>query len=347
MANIHCPKYEQHYENIKKYYKQGISNKEIVTLLNDPRITKPSQISKIASRLGVSKKTNKMAYKYFEEKDKQALELIKNGMSCTQAAKNLNLDAQTMTARLKKFYGLNVLPDGKKTINSQYFDIIDTEEKAYWLGFLFADGCVSDRNEIEVTLQECDKKHLEKLCKAINSSHKIRGRQIKGNNKTYNAVRLSFKDTNISNALKKHGCIPRKSNVVQVPDLASQELYRHFFRGYFDGNGSITNRGKTYISCGISCGSKDFSYAFIDYAKEIVKVYFSMKIDTRSKNNVYNPVTTSRYEALRFLNFLYDESTVYLDRKYQQYLNICRSESISLETLNYEDGIKRGWRNVD
>lgn len=52
----------------------------------------------------------------------------------------LHMDAISMSGRLKRFYNFSVLPDGKKAINSNFFHDIDTEEKAYWLGFLYADG---------------------------------------------------------------------------------------------------------------------------------------------------------------------------------------------------------------
>ena len=94
-----------------------------------------------------------------------------------------------------------------------------------------------------------------------------------------------------------------------------------------------------------SCASISFCRSIEAYAADILKIRMIILKDNRSKN--YEVKTTSRVEAFSFLKHMYNNSKIYLDRKYNQYLNICRSESILPETLNDEDGIKRGWRNVD
>ena len=57
------------------------------------------------------------------------------------------------------------------TFDEHSFDVIDTEEKAYWLGFLYADGNVSNtKNEVGITLQSSDIKHLYKFKTFLKSS---------------------------------------------------------------------------------------------------------------------------------------------------------------------------------
>lgn len=147
----------------------------------------------------------------------------------------------------------------------------------------------------------------------------------------------------MANGLISHGCRNSKSLNIEMPDLTSKELYRHFIRGFFDGDGHI-NRRQEFIGIEFTCASKSFILSLMAYAIDIANIKLTAKKDPRS--NAYKLVSTSRWEAVRFIQHLYDNSSVYLHRKYEQYLSICRSETISLKSLSNEDGIKRGWRKV-
>lgn len=344
MANIHSTKYGKYYNAIKKYYNEGKSYKEIINLLNAPEINSPGQISKILSSLGVTTHKEDNKWKNFVEIDTKALEMIKSGISCTKTAKILGIDQQSMNKRLKQHYGLKVLLDGKKNVDSNYFDNIDAEDKAYWLGFMFADGYVSDDDSIELCVKSADRSHLEKFKSDIKSEHKIGSKIIYLDGKQYRANRISFTDHHLAQALRKLGCINFKSLIIEFPDLQSLELYRHFVRGFFDGDGSILNHKSTYIQCEITCGSCNFIRSLQDYLEELVLIKTFIKKDNRS--NAYKLVTGSRYEAFRMAEYLYKDSSIYLSRKYAQYKNVCRSENFLQVSLNDEDGIKRGWRKV-
>ena len=326
-------------------YKKNTPLKEIVSIINDPEITNTTQISRIASRLGISKKSNYYIEK-FREKDLAAIEMIKQGNSCTKVAKNLHVDLQSMMKRLKDVYNFTVLPDGKKYANVYFFDDINTEEKAYWLGFLYADGYIGKQNNLELCIQEYDRNHLIKFAKALDAKQKITQKSIKLNDKMYTAAKISLKDKHLVEALEKHGCTTNKTFTIKMPSLKSKELYRHFIRGYFDGDGSIY-RMKSYISAEFSCASLIFLQELKAYAEDVVKIKMSIREDLRSLNKLYKLETTSRCEGFRFLQHLYEKSTIYLNRKYNQYCEYCRSEFILPETLNNQDGIKREWRNVN
>lgn len=345
MSNIHSPKFDKYYEDVKKYYSEGKTNKEIVNLLNCSEITNPRQISKIAYTLGITKrKINTKNKEKFKEKDEKAIELIKQGLSCTEVAKMLNIDQQSMNFRLKKYYDFTVLSDGKKEVNGHFFDKIDTEEKAYWLGFFYADGYVGKNNEVELCLCERDKQHVAKFKEHIKSKHSIVRKKICLKGKVFYAYRISIKDTDLANGLKKHGCMNNKSYCIEMPQLKSKDLYRHFIRGFFDGDGAIM-RKKDYVCISITSASESFCNSLVSYCDEIVGIKLFKKEYTNE--NAFDLRTMARNEGIIFLHHLYDDCSVYLDRKYDQYQRICRSEMISLKSLNDKDGIKRGWRNVD
>ena len=100
-----------------------------------------------------------------EIKYNKGLNMYLNGISTTKISKELKISRSRFSDYLKQ-QGIKVdrLPH-KKKINENIFEIIDTEEKAYWLGFLYADGCIAsgERSDIELSLQLLDKEHLQKF----------------------------------------------------------------------------------------------------------------------------------------------------------------------------------------
>lgn len=121
-----------------------------------------------------------------------------------------------------------------------FFEDIDSETKAYWFGFVLADGCVlldCRSPGLVINLQHGDKSHLELFLEDICSNHSIRLRHNKSRNSV--SVSLAIRSAKIANDLASHGCIPRKTwNPTRITGVADH-LFVHFARGYFDGNGTI------------------------------------------------------------------------------------------------------------
>ena len=126
-----------------------------------------------------------------------------------------------------------------------YFEKIDLEEKAYWLGFMFADGYIVDnsnrygQDEFGISLSEKDKDHLEKFKKSIKATNPIL--IYKRNSKTPGEplARILLTSQKTANDLIDKGCIKQKSLVLKPPKNVPNELIHHFLRGFFDGDGSI------------------------------------------------------------------------------------------------------------
>ena len=136
-------------------------------------------------------------------------------------------------------------------MNYNYFDSIDTEEKAYWLGFIFADGNISKSERIykgkikkgnyrfEVSLKDTDREHLEKFAKEISFEKEIK---ISQTNSKAKRCRLYFNNKHFWNTLNNYGCTPNKSLTLKFPNISifkDTSLIKHFIRGYVDGDGSI------------------------------------------------------------------------------------------------------------
>jgi hypothetical protein len=141
-------------------------------------------------------------------------------------------------------------------LNHNYFDQIDTEDKAYFLGLLFADGnnYVKSKNRkyytISIVLQERDKKILEKMRDTIAPGYNLYFYKPKNKN-CQNTYKLSIRNKHLSDQLSSLGCVPAKSLILKFPNhniFKNKNLIKHFIRGYFDGDGclGIYNLKKNY-----------------------------------------------------------------------------------------------------
>lgn len=200
------------------------------------------------------------------------------------------------------------------------FKIIDTEEKAYWLGFLYADGCVgSVESKIELSLAERDFHHIEKFRNFIGINNKISYRP-----KT-KAYRYSFRSESCKQDLINKGCVPKKSLILKYPtyEQVPKKFSKDFIRGYFDGDGWFTNTPSCF-QAGI-IGTIDFIKGFLDNIEDINK---NNKIFICNRENGTKRYVFGAYQdVFNFLNWIYKDAKIYLDRKYACYLDFINNGS--------------------
>lgn len=251
----------------------------------------------------------------------------KNDISVKACANKYNIGATTLTKYLNN-KGINTsnFDTRKYKYNKDFFEVINTEEKAYWLGFIAADGSlVNNARALEITLSEKDKNHLYKFLNSINGEEEmIKDRLQKAGNKRYPSTRITVCNTKVVEDLKKYGIVRRKSFVLEFPIL-EQKLLRHYLRGYFDGDGSISTNGRKRN------GSLKYAINLIATRSFLEKFMIHMmeygittvKLQNRGPISIWNKVGIRQIEIV--LNYLYKESTIYLDRKYQLYKKILPS----------------------
>ena len=205
------------------------------------------------------------------------------------------------------------------------FETIDTEEKAYWLGFLYADGSVgSNEAKIELGLAEQDLHQIEKFRDFIGIQNKISYRK---NTKSY---RFSFRSKSCKEDLIKQGCVPKKSLVLQFPtkEQVPDKFLKDFIRGYFDGDGWFTNT-ESCFQVGI-VSTEDFILGLLERMQELLP---NLKYDSALyQNHKGNNVTKKYYfnsfkDVYIFLNWIYTNAQVYLDRKYEHYQDFLKNGS--------------------
>lgn len=177
-----------------------------------------------------------------EEINEIKLELI-NGLSIKDICKKHYLTIGKLRG-LKKKYKLPKCKYSGKTkhrkycINKQYFASINSEEQAYFLGLLFADGWITNRGTIGLKLQDRDLHIIEQFKKCINSDHPIKFLELNKQNSNWrNCYHLTICCVDMMKDLRRFGCVEKKSTVIDLPDVKHlhPSLLRHFIRGYFDG----------------------------------------------------------------------------------------------------------------
>jgi hypothetical protein len=207
------------------------------------------------------------------------------------------------------------------TVDENYFDIIDNEEKAYWLGFIYADGYITSPHAIGLALSIDDKGHIIKFQRSLKSNHPLHDYVTDNDYGRSKYSRLLVLSKPLFEQLQGKGVVLRKSLVLTYPDesILPEKLNRHFIRGYFDGDGSIV-LSKNSINFKI-CGTREFLGKLITIFNENSTYKFQNKLFKRKyddKNNYYISYG-GKYKIFSVLSYLYEDSTIFLDRKMIQY----------------------------
>ena len=319
------------------------SNKSFQQVCNTFNISREEMINLLYNEGYYYVKDAKTIVKSAIIKYKEASEkFIKLGVSNTtfsKIAKEFGLNGQRFKIYLLKHYpNIKIYKDFY--CNDNIFDIINTEEKAYWLGFIFADGYINssplDKNKsndyaFELTLGIKDLKHLEKFKKFISFDKKI--------SLSDNRCKIKISSKHLWKTLNSYGCTPRKSLTLRFPNeniFKNKDLIRHFIRGYFDGDGCITYQDNLHKYPElILLGTKDF----LTNISEYFNISNSHIYNTNKKlNNTYSLNIYKKSDIIRISNFLYNNSTIYLTRKYTKYLEICRLYEESYRELETKIG---------
>ena len=211
----------------------------------------------------------------------------------------------------------------KYPIQEDFFDKIDTEEKAYILGLLYADGYNNtDRNSVSLGLKETDKEVLDKITALIQPTKPLQyinmssQRNKEGFENSKNQYRLVIANKHISERLIYLGCSKAKTHNLTSPteEQVPSHLIRHFVRGYFDGDGSVSG-DKQKQFCFV--GTIDF---LLPLQQILVKElnFSKTKLDRRHKDRDNN-IRSLRYcgvnQCITFRDWLYKDATIYLERK--------------------------------
>jgi len=205
-------------------------------------------------------------------------------------------------------------------LNHNYFDEIDTPEKAYWLGFLYADGHVSDTGALHLQLQGRDIEVLENLKKAVNYNGNIKLRKIK--NKDYYGLRIW--SVQMCASLRRLGINRQKTKSPQIP-IIKTIFYKDFIRGLIDGDGTIYYKRKSQTkmtSCVHILIHRDCLPQVINMIESFTK-NFTCSIANHHRTDYLKIISVDgNRQVLKLLDNIYDHSALFLNRKYNKFLEI-------------------------
>lgn len=187
----------------------------------------------------------------------------------------------------------------------------DNEDSSYWLGMMYSDGCVVEKNgepnRIELGLKETDKEHIENFAKWIKWEGTI---QTRSNSKGFsnNSVisRVQINNAELAYSLIRLGCTPKKSLTLEcIPNLKKENII-HFIRGYFDGDGSVEkDRGRITFT-----GTENFLKEIAGYFQLPYRLY------KKTDNNTYQLFYNTQ-ESKIILKQMYLNANYKLTRKYE------------------------------
>lgn len=241
--------------------------------------------------------------KYSNEIINRIIELYTSGLNTTDIDNILEFRSGVSQYLLNK-NNIELRHRGSKSKigNEDYFDLIDSEDKAYFLGYIMADGNVSITNsqyslKFHIAIQ--DKEIIDKFLKAINSSNKTKFKEAS------NSYYVSLTSVHMCRRLIELGVIPNKTGKEIIPKDIPDELTSHYVRGVFDGDGitDISRKRSGFV------GSVNMISDILILLNENLTTFKAGK----NKKVVY--FLGGKKFSKRLYVYLYKDATVWLERK--------------------------------
>lgn len=311
---------EDQIDKIIELYKSGLSYDRI----QDETGIDANKIKRTLKEYNVQLRPHKtgeeIRREFTPEEEAEIVNAYNNGIGLTTIAKMYNC-SPTPTKNMLKRKGVKIRNKEeahayqRMKIDENYFDVIDNQDKAYILGFLFADGtnciCGKNKNEyyISITLKLDDMYILERIREKMNIERVVRVYERKSDGRKY--ARLEIKNKHMSLRLKELGVVQNKTFVTQFPEYLREDLIPHFIRGLMDGDGCITSNLKSVLFAGshdIMCGLVRQFEKYLGFTSHIVNIKHSPGISSVAVSRLDNKA--------KLLHWLYDNADLKLERKY-------------------------------
>lgn len=261
-----------------------------------------------------------MSNQYTDLNENHSLDIIKmylDNSSMENIAQTLGIGHSSVSKILEYHRiparGANDLT--KIVMKEDFFEKIDTEEKAYFLGWMFADGNVNKEiKTASLTVLKKDSKIMKKLSSMISD-----GNTCYSEYRNYSVVRMCRKK--MCEDLVKLGCVPNKSLVLKFPDLIPDNLIPHFLRGYCDGDGSFYFvRGPIVSYHAKIASTKTFCLRMGEILKSFnPKIGFSIE-EINDKGTA--AIKFAGLNPIRLGHFLYKDASFFLERKYEKFMSM-------------------------
>lgn len=291
-------------------YKSGLSQSQIGRLHG---LTQPA-VSEILRRNGVNGRTSGHRPPIDGAESSAIIAAYNSGASQCEVSRRFSR-SQGVISKLLRRNGVKCRPCWRRKahfFDETFFDVIDTEEKAYWLGFIAADGSICRTNRcrwLSVELQLSDEPHLRKLIASLAS---VKEPTQRTNNNGRGCSLVRFHSTALVDALIRLGVHERKTYDL-VPWDGPKDLMRHYWRGFIDGDGCLYQRSR-HCALAVS-GTRQMIQGFADFVAAI-RGTDNVKIRRLSHTRAAFGIAYSGNKGVEVIvRALYGGATIYLDRK--------------------------------
>lgn len=257
-----------------------------------------------------------------DDKDK-IVGMFNNKISTLQIAKIFPCTRRAVSRVLAE-YNIITRRKNRYTLNEGYFDDIDNERKAYFLGLLFADGCVTTTNYLAIQISGEDSFIIDELAKDLEYTGSIY--MPKRRDDQQPGRRINFSSDRIIKALNTLGMLPNKILTrSSIPDIESQFI-PHFVRGYFDGDGSICHyissaqHGKYHYKTWTVtiAGPETF---LINIKKLLIKEFgCNATVNRHSSKNCYYLTLNDHMSRKSLFKYMYENANIFFPRKKNKWL---------------------------
>ena len=279
-------------------------------------------------KFGVSKKTVQRAFKKLglssisdferelQKKLPDMINLYKDGLSIMEVCKKFDVHVTVLRPRLKEL-GIYRNEQPRYQADYDFFEVIDTEEKAYWLGFIAADGCVKGLRSMKIGISSIDIEVLEKFKESLNATYPIK---YETKWKENDHVNITLTNQKLYDDLISKGIVPNKTHILQFPseDIVPKDLLNHYVRGYFDGDGCVTGSIQPNVNF---TGNKDFLLPLQSVLIQEANVRLTKPSTRRPESpNIITIMWSGRGNARKLYDYMYKDATIFLNRKHEKFL---------------------------
>lgn len=234
-----------------------------------------------------------------------------------------NIDPCTMSRYFRRL-GISYIKKHKNNFNENFF-AQDTPESFYLAGFIAADGNLSKtKNRIKIELSEIDLCFLEKIKDLIQFEGNLYKRAVLNSKrnifwKDTNNYSLVFSSKQVATDLNRFNIVPAKTKIYEFPSwLVNHILVSHFMRGYFDGDGHIGLKVDKKLRFELS-GNFNFLKTYQSILENNCNIHHNQILIR--KNGLSSLEYQGNIIVPKICEFLYNNSTFHLDRKYDIYKN--------------------------